>query len=389
MAGFFGSMVWLALPDEIPSEKRRLISVGILVQPLFLLGCGVGLDYIWQMALVGAAAVFLVRGSSGDPSRAGRWMVLSGFALGIASGFRITSMGGLPVLAFAALFGCGPWRRRILRSFCLISSAVAVSLLCELPVLLNFGVGALRVHPEQPHPVIVVYRLLRFVFPPPAILLTAVAFAALFWRWKRLTGSERLLVGVSGGLLAVFLSGFLALPREPGYLTLLVPILAATWAVLVPRGWLCVCLPAIAVWCYLSVPVVEPIPGPSLEFSLRPSAGPVVEEAAQRFRQMRRAQQVLMAAPKQKTAIVVGFDWAMLATFRLDWMEGDDPFLANPEDPVEFYDWIEPNRFQEMKSEGYRFLVVGDANRFTQAKYGYDLFAEGATEWNPKMRFYR
>lgn len=389
LAGFLGAMVWLALPSGIPVEKRRLISVGILVQPLFLLGCGVGLDYIWQMTLVGAAVVFLLRGIHGDPSSALKWTVASGVALGLASGFRITSIVGLPVLAAAALLGRGSWMSAITRTVCFVLSAVVISLICELPVLLNFGAGALRVHPDHPHPVIVAYRLIRYVFHPPAILLLAVALVCLFWRWKGLARPERLLLGIAAGFLAVFLPGFLALPREPGYLTLLVPFFAVIWALLVPRGCLCIGLPAIAVWCFLSVHAVKPTPGPTPELSLRPSAGPVVEEAAQRFRNLRRAQRVLMAAPKKKTAVIVGFDWTMLATFRPDWVEGDDPFLVSPSDPVEFYDWIDPKRFQEMKSEGYRFLVVGDAARFTKIKYGYDLFAEGATEWNPKMRFYR
>ena len=40
-------------------------------------------------------------------------------------------------------------------------------------------------------------------------------------------------------------------------------------------------------------------------------------------------------------------------------------------------------------AEGYRFLVVGNAGRFTRAKYGYHPLEEGAILWTPKMRFYR
>jgi len=389
LAGFGGALVWLGLPSEIPAEKRRLVVLGILVQPLFLLGCGTGLEFIWQMAFLGTAAVLLVRGLA--PSRSGEWgwILVSGVATGLACGFSPTSLAALPVLLAAVLFGRGTWRWKTVGVLLYAAIAGGVALLCQLPVLLACGAHALKAQSEAaPDPLIAIGQILRFVIPPPAVVLAAIALLHLVTKGRSLSQSERPIVGVSLGLVLVFLTSFFLVPSKAACLTLLVPFFAALWGMLVPRVWHCLCLPALAVWCFLSLPLAKAAPEGGWKIDLNPSPGPLVEESIQRFRMMQRAQQILMAMPKKKTAVVVGDDWPVLATLRPLWVI-DDLRLENPEAPVEFYDWIDPERFSRMKEEGYQFLVVGGADRLTKAKFGYDLFEQGAREWTPKMRFYR
>jgi hypothetical protein len=196
------------------------------------------------------------------------------------------------------------------------------------------------------------------------------------------------MMGISAGVLLITLPGFLLLPREPGYLTLCVPFLAILYAFTTPRMWMVVLIPLMALWNFISIPIILPEPSAAFEFRLKPEAGPLVEEAKSRFQNLRRAQQLLLITPKEKTAVVVGFDWATLATFHPRW-ELENGVLENPHFPVRYYDWIDPKTLVELEREGFEVVVVEGAERFTEAKYGYNLLERGATYWDPKKRYYR
>ncbi|MCA9413349.1 MAG: glycosyltransferase family 39 protein [Candidatus Omnitrophica bacterium] len=388
VAGIAGTLVWFLLPLRQNSNRIALLSAATLVHPLYLLGMVTGLDYIWQTLFVSLSLVLLIKGLKEGEDPSVGLILLSGICLGVASGFRITSIAVLPVW-IGVLFFAIPRMGQAFKTMTFLAVATVLStLICELPVLLNFGSRALSVHPDPVQPVIIAYRLLRYVFPIPLLILLVLGIAFIIPKWKDFEFSVRIMTGSAAGVLLIVLPGFFLLPREPGYLTLCVPFVAMLFVFSAPRMMVSVFVPLIAIWGFVSVPIMAPEPSQSIEIRIRPEAGPMVEEAKDRFQNLRRSQQLLLITPKEKTAVVVGFDWATLATLRPEW-EIENGVLENPDFPVRYYDWIDPQTLSDLKSEDFDLIVVEGTERFTEKKYGIDLLEEGAIYWDRKKRYFR
>lgn len=388
IAGMTGALVWFLVPSRDSQDQVSLLAAATLVHPLYLMGMIAGMDYIWQTLFVSLSMVLLLRGLEDEETPRTLWLISAGVCLGVASGFRITSLAVLPVLLGAIFFAIPRIGTAAKALVLFLTVSLLTTFVCELPVLVNFGSRALSLQPDPVKPVIVVYRLLRSVFPIPLLILLPVGLMFLVLRWREIERIIRILIGTAAGVLAIVLPGFFLLPREPGYLTLCVPFLAILVVFTVPRLLVGPMIPLLAIWSFVSVPVVAPAPELPTTLVLRPEPGPLVEEAKVRYRNLRRTQQLLLITPKEKTAVVVGFDWATLATFHPEW-ETENGVLENPHFPVRYYDWIDPEQLRELKQAGYGIVVTEGSERFTQSKYGYDLLDEGAVYWDPKKRYYR
>jgi hypothetical protein len=375
-AGIAGCLVWLALPSSLPEGKKRLIAILTFVHPLYLLACGTGLETVWQSLFVTVALVLLIRGLETREPWATASLCASGLALGLASGFRITSLALVPVFVLVPLISPLGSRSKTRSLLLLLGATLATALVCEAPVLLKYGLGAIRFPSDGSDP-FGLFHLIRFALPPPLLLLLSGALVALPFTWRFLKDSERALVTLAVAALAVLAPTFFL--AESGSLTVLASFLAILCGLAAPRGLHAVCLPTLLLWGFLSIPVLSPQPG----LRWKPEAGPLVEEWGKRFESMREAQQMLSISPKKPTVALVGPDWTRLAALRPNWKIGASGTLSNPDFPIEFIEGIDLETFQEMRASGKSILVIGSGNRFTQKKFGYGPLAEGAKEWEP------
>lgn len=379
IAGIGAVLTWMLLPSEIAAWRRRLIALGILVHPLFLISCGTGLDPVWQIVCLSASAVLFLRGMTSDGPPYGYYMA-SGLLLGLAAGFRWPCLVFLPVgILTAALFETS-LSRRVAAFFIL-----AVSAILSFSACLALKPGGLvfpaipGVFPGSTH---LSYHLLHDVFPPPLLILLAIAVWRLRRDWYDLEESEQVLCVLSSAGLVAGGIVYGVFHESAGPMTVLIPMASALVGVLVPRGLVAMGLPLLALWGVLSVPILPAHPAQEVGLQLAPGRGILVEEASQRFDRLRRAQQLLLASQKRNTVFVVGEEWPLLAMMHPDWVV-EAGTLRNPTYPVEFRDWVDLDTFRTLRLEEFRFYVVGDAGHINRAKFGYDLFEEGATSWEP------
>ncbi len=381
VAGIAAVLIWMLLPDEIAIWRRRLIALSILLHPLFLLGCGTGLDPVWQTLALSISVVLLVRGLSSENPLYG-YYVVSGLLLGLAAGFRWPCLVFLPVWILTISVFESSLSRRFLASL-----LVTVTAFLALGASLALRPGGFEL-PLTAVPEVFLdipqlgYHLLHDVFPPPVLFLLVIAVWRLRRDWHDLEESERTLCVLSTcGLVAGGIT-FGVFHTTAGPMTVLILFLSVLVGVLVPRGYLTIGLPLLALWGVLSVPILPAHPAQELGLQLKPVRGLLVEEATKRFDQVRGAQQLLLASQKRNTAYVVGEDWPLLAMMHPTWVV-EMGILRNPDYPVEFRDWVDEETFRALRLEEFRFYVVGDAGRYNREKFGYDLFEEGATAWEP------
>jgi hypothetical protein len=379
IAGIGAVLIWILLPSEIAVWRRRLIALGILVHPLFLVSCGTGLDPVWQCVCLSTSVVLLLQGLTSDGAPYG-YSLASGFLLGLAAGFRWPCLVFLPVWILSAALFETSFSRKVAAFFIL-----SVSTIFSFTASLALKPGGMDfptipgVFPSITH---LGYHLLHDVFPPPLLILLAIAIWRLRRDWYDLEESEQVLCVLSltglvaGGIL------FGVFHESAGPMTVLIPMASALVGVLVPRGLVAMGLPLLALWGVLSVPILPAHPAQEVGLQLSPCQGILVEEASERFDRLRKAQQLLLASQKRNTVFVVGEEWPLLAMIHPDWVV-EAGTLRNPTYAVEFRDWIDLDTFRALRLEEFRFYVVGDAGHINRAKFGYDLFEEGATSWEP------
>lgn len=382
LAGLAATIAWLWLPDEIATLRKRMIAFGILVHPLFLLACGTGSEAIWQTSLVCLSTLFLSRSLASETHSLGGYF-LSGLALGASAGFRMTSLALVPTWLLVIVVFEQTHIRRFLGAAVVLMASLGIYCLAEIPVWMTAGGDAFQYFREDPDTRVVLYRLLRYSLPPPLLVLLAIALWRVRKDWDDFEDSEKALCVVSILNSLVLAGVFLLFPRESGNLAVAIPFLILLVGLVLPAKILCVGFPCLALWGFISFPLLPPNAAQSPQLVLNPTAGPLVEEISGRFDQMRRSQRLLLASPRIPTIYIVAHDWPILAVQRPDWVV-EKGVLRNPDAPVEFRDWMDYASFKERRGSGTRFYVVGDAGKATSRRFGYDLYEEWASAWNPQ-----
>lgn len=386
IAGIAGTLVWFLIPPGKSASRAPLLAASVLAHPVYLLAMATGLEGIWQTLFVSMSAVLLLRGL-GDPPRFGL-LILSAIAFGIAAGFQRSGLAMLPIFLTVLFFGVPQLRAAILGmalyGFAALATFAVVSTIAEELFQATF----LSLPTESPPPGTGSHSLARFLFPTPALLLLLVGLIGVALQWRRFDSPTRLLVGLSIGSLLVLFPGFLKAASGPISLALAVPFAAIVWTFGAPRMATSLFIPLLAVSGFASIDWMSRGPEGGYEVRLKADRGLLVEEVDRRFQSLRRVQQLLLIAPKEETAVIVGADWPILATLRSDWKD-EKGELRNPNRPVGFHDSIPRENFDRMTEEGIRILVVPGAEIRTENRYGYDPLALGATPWDPKRIYYQ
>lgn len=382
LAGLVGTIAWLWLPDEITTLRRRMIAFGILIHPLFLLACGTGSEAIWQTSLVCLSTLFLARSLVSEDHPLGGYL-LAGLTLGASAGFQMTSLLLVPTWMLVIVVFEQTYLRRFLGAALVLGVSVGIYCLVEIPVWMTAGREAFQYFREDPDTRVVLYRLLRYTLPPPLLILIAIALWRVRKDWEDFGTSEKALCVVSILNSLVLVGVFLLFPREAGNPAVAIPFLILLVGLVLPAKYLCAGLPFLAIWGFISFPLLPPSAAQLPQLVLNPTAGPLVAEAMGRFDQMRRSQQLLLASPKTPTIYIVAYDWPILAVQRPEWVV-ERGVLRNPNAPVEFREWMDYASFKERRGSGTRFYVVGDAGKATTRRFGYDLYEEWASAWNPQ-----
>lgn len=386
ITGIAGALILLLIPLGKSASRAPLLAASVLVHPVYLLAMATGREGIWQTLCVSMSAVLLLRGL-GDPPRFGL-LILSAIVFGIAAGFQKSGLAMLPIFLAVLFFGVPQLRAAILGMAlygfaALATFAVAGTIAEEL-----FQSTFLSLPTDPVMPGAGSYSLARFLLPAPALLLLLVGLIGVALQWRRFDSPSRLLVGLSIGALLVLVPGFLKAPSGPTALALAVPFAAIVWTFGAPRMVTALFIPILAISGFASIDWMSRGPEGGYEVRLNADRGPLVEEVDRRFHNLRRVQQILLIAPKERTAVIVGDDWPIVATLRPDWkMEKGE--LRNPDRPVGFHDSIPKDDYNRMTEEGIRILVVPGAEIRTENLYGYDPLALGATPWDPKRIYYQ
>lgn len=386
LAGIAGALIWFLIPLAKSDSRAPLLTASVLVHPVYLLAMSTGLETVWQILFVSVSTVLLLRGL-GDSPRFGLF-ILSAMAFGVAAGFQKSGLALLPIFLAVLFFGVPHLRAAILGAAIYAFAALA-----------TFAVGVTTAEeifqstfltaPSDPLPLGAgVHQQARFLFPIPALLLLLAGLIGVALRWRRFDLPARLLVGLSIGSLLVLGPGYLWGSGGPVGLALAVPFAAILWTFGAPRIATALFIPLLAVSGLASVDWMSRGPEGGYEVRLNVGPGPLVEEIDGRFRNLRRAQQLLLIAPKEKTAVIVGTDWPILATLRSGW-KVEKGELINPDLPVGYYDSIAKDDFDRLTEEGVRILVAPDAETRTKNLHGYNPFDLGATPWDPKRIYYR
>ncbi len=126
--------IWLR---RLGLKHYLLLALGFACVPVIYVNSTSGMDYVWALAFV-MCAVALATGQK---------PLLSGICAGLAIGTRITSGAMLLPLAFLVAANMQSWRERASAVWILGLTAVAVGVLCYVPILINYGVHLL---PERP-----------------------------------------------------------------------------------------------------------------------------------------------------------------------------------------------------------------------------------------------
>jgi hypothetical protein len=342
-----------------------ILSLGFAFLPLVYVQSVNALDYMWAMALLlGAVEAFF----------AGR-LVLAGICLGLATGCRLTSLA--MVLPLALISGLTDRGRTLIRT---VGTAIALALLCYLPVLWTYGTSYLRFTPTPfPRIAYIAKEMTLDIFGVLGLCGLAMVIAAELM--TRLKGPPRRppsaewhrlrLFAVLVGLCYVFI--FLRLPDDAAYLLPVVPfglLALATW--LSPRSLMLLSIMLVASGFFMKLREVRRVGGPVLSsFSIplgRSLAlelpGPIFADHERRRSEEAFADSTLAAVSNlpHGSALFVA-DWFPILTFK-----ASNPAIVQY--PTEA-------QIRQLRSRSALILYLPDVQRDVQTKTGIDLVANG------------
>jgi len=287
-------VLFALIARELGVRRYLLIALAFALTPVIYVNSACTMDYIPALAEQLAAIYALQRGRP----------ALAGLALGLAVGCRITA-GALALPLCLWLLLTRPRGAATRQCLAFGGSLLGTCVLCFLPVWRRYGTDFFAFYDNGSYPPLdVVYaRALPLVWGPlgVAALLALLCALPLYYRYARRRLEEprtRAALGLAVLAIALYLSAYLRLPDEAGYLAPAVPFVLLVIGLLTPP-W---AAGAVAVALMVS-------PWVGFDAGLPTLDGAIVEDHLVRESQQRETQAILDAVARLpgRAAIVCGW----------------------------------------------------------------------------------
>jgi hypothetical protein len=380
IASLAGVYIFASIARKLDLENKGALTLAFAFTPLLWINSVMTMDYMWALTLVMGAYLLLLHRSPGA----------AGLCLGLAAGFRLTSLFMLPV--FCLLL----WRmkeRGAIRA--LTFPALAVALVVYMPVLLDYGINFLNFYDQNVVVDEFVKRLGKDGLGIVGALGLIIALILSLPRLRRLPGDLRADPHVLMWcvVLALYVVSYLRLPHEIAYLIPLFPFGYFLMSRYMARPVLIGCLTLIVVAGFIDITSPDDEIGLSTSTFTSASIGKGMllsdidtlqnqMDFARELREMTVENQYI-----QRPAVIsTGFIYPELVMLHADDLEmrvleddleaisqlSDKGYAVDEANDL-YYVWLlEFDEFEELSGTQQRKIYfTADAARSTFAVYGY------------------
>ncbi len=381
---------WLARRLEL--SNAGILTIGFAFAPLLWINSVMTMDYMWALTFVLVAYLAL---TYRNPN-------IAGLGLGIAAGFRMTSLFMLPVFWLLLLRTKDGDK---IRPFTL--TTIATSLIVFLPVILTYGVNFLNFYDQGVQIEEFIKRLGKDGLGIIGVSALAIALLLSLPRLVKLpmdlVRNAHVLVWVTA--IIVLMASYTRLPHEIAYLLPVFPFGLFLLSRYLSRGLLVFTLAAFILAGFVDVTSPDDLAGiqGSTFTSARIGQGMLLSDIDTLKNQRDFAEEVREMTSERRdiakpAVVVVGFIYPELAMLFKDELEigvleDDKTAISQLSDkgracqpncnttPTIEYVWLlEFERFQQYLDEDRTIYFTADAARSTFAVYGYRPAYFGALE---------
>ena len=387
-----GVYVFAALAKKLELPNRGALTLGFAFAPLLWINSVMTMDYMWALTFLLATYLSLLN----------RAPTLGGISLGIAAGFRLTSMFMLPV--FLLLL----WRlpnRGQRQTF--VISAIATTALAFLPVFATYGLQFLNFYDQDVQIEEFIKRLgkdgLGIIGGVAVLFVLLLSIKRLVRFPLDLLRDANVLMWVAA--IGVLFASYTRLPHEIAYLIPVFPFGYFLMARYLSRTLLVAALAVIVLAGFIDVTSPDDTVGieASTFTSARLGKGMLLSDIdtlrnQKEFAEELRELTITHRGIKTPATIVVGFIYPELVslfrdTLDIEVLEEDlsaisqlsdkghacDP-ICGPRPTLEYVWLLDFDTFERYQAEGRFIYYTADAARSTFAVYGYRPGYFGAFE---------
>lgn len=377
-----GVHLFARIVRELALPYRGLLTLGFAFTPLLWINSVATMDYMWALTFLLACYLALMKERT----------LLGGVALGLAAGFRLTSLWAAPA------FLLWLWRERRLRREGLpFAGALAVtSLVAYSPVLARYGIDAFNFYDAK----VGFLSFLRLLGKETLGVLGALAvLAGLAVSLPRLARLPRDLADDSHVALWVamgvlFFVSFTRLPHEVAYLIPIFPFAFFFMARYLHRAALAAVVALIVLAGFVDVTS----PGDEINretfTNARVGEGMLLSDIDTLENQRAFADEIAALDIPRHSVVLTGFIYPQLVMRHKDRLEigilerdydaismlSDRGEAADRERDIRYVWLLKYDAFQELRSQGYRFFYVPDAGKSNASVFGYRPAYFGATK---------
>jgi hypothetical protein len=383
-----GVLVFALLVRKLDLPNRGVLVLAFAFAPLLWINSTTTIDYMWALTFLMGSYLALLYGAP----------AVAGASLGLAAGFRLTSLFMLPV--FWLLIRRTRQQNQVRP---LMVTALALALGAYTPVLMKYGLNFFNFYDQK----VPLAEFIRHLGKDGLGVIGALAVVvAILFSLPRLRSLPRdvlhdpqVMTWVAA--IAIFFVSYTRLPHEIAYLIPLFPFGFFLMARYMSRGVLAACLAVIVLAGFIDITTPGEDTGihASTFTSARLGQGMLLSDLDTMRNQTAFANEVrqltLTNVNIQRPAVVaIGFIYPELVMLHekeltIGTVESDlsaisqlsDKGLATDREHSIEYVWLlDYKTFQEFTSQGKTIYVTPDAERSTYAVYGYRPTYFGAIE---------
>jgi hypothetical protein len=367
-----GVYLFARILAELDLPHKGVLTVAFAFTPLLWINSMTTMDYMWALTFILGCYLALIRGHS----------LLGGVCLGLAVGFRITSVWA--ALAFLVWL----WRERRLRSAIPFLGALGlVSLVAYSPVLATYGLRMFNFYDAK----VGILPVLKLLGKDTlGIVGTLSVIAALIISLPRLAKLPRDLARESHlalwvAMILVFFISFSRLPHEVAYL---IPVFPFGYFFMARYFQRTVLVGAAAMILFAGFVDVT-TPGDELNRNSIGRAeigrGMMLSDLDTLKSQRDFAEELANVSLPPHSVVLTGFIYPQLVMRNKDRLDigildrdygaismlSDRGVAVDRERDVRYVWLLKYDTFQELREEGYSFFYVRDAAKSSAAVFGY------------------